>query len=124
MAERSPLGKYLVELCQRRGLSMRAASKRADLGTETIGVIVRRGKTTQPRPSTLKAIARELGGSYIHMLYLAGYLEEMDESRGVEVDEIAEQIASLPDGPVRDETIASIQAILESALRRAREQNV
>lgn len=123
-AERTPLGKYITELCKRQNLSMREASRRADLGVETIGTIVRRGQTTQPRPSTLRAIADGLGGSYLHMMRLAGHLpEEPDKARMIEANEIAEQIASLPDGTTRKEAIAFIRAILESAHRRAMEQN-
>ena len=123
MAERSPLGKYIVELCERENLSMRRASEKAGLGTETIGSIVRRGKTTRPRPYTLFSIAKALGGSYRRMMYLAGHEEEMDESRLAEGDEIAEQIALLPDGPSREELMAYIRALLATAHRRAREQN-
>ncbi len=123
MAERSPLGKYIIELCERQNLSMREASRRADLGVETIGTIVRRGKTTRPYPSTLFAIAKALGGSYRRMMYLAGHEEEIEESRLVEAEEIAEQIALLPAGTIRDELIASVRVMVQAAHQRAMEQN-
>ena len=102
---------------------MRKASQSAGLSIETIGTIVRRGKRTRPYPSTLLAIAKALGGSYRRMMYLAGHEEEIDESRLVEADEIAEQIALLPEGPIRDELIASVRAMVQAAHQRAMEQN-
>lgn len=123
MGEPSPLGEYILELCERNKLSRREASLAAGLSVETLGSIVRRGKTTRPRPYTLFSIAKALGGSYRRMMYLAGHEEEMDESRLAEGDEIAEQIALLPDGPSRDELMAYIRAMLETAHRRAREKN-
>jgi transcriptional regulator with XRE-family HTH domain len=123
MAQPSPLGEYILELCKRNGLSRREAYLAAGLSVETLGTIVRRGKTTRPHPYTLFSIAKALGGSYRHMMYLAGHEEEIDESRLVEADEIAEQIAMLPDGTIREELIASIRAMVQAAHQRAKEQN-
>ena len=38
--------------------------------------------------------------------------------------EVAEQLASLPDGPIRDEAMANIRAIAQSAKERAREREM
>jgi hypothetical protein len=38
-------------------------------------MLVRRGNTSKPRPSTLRAIADGLGGNYERMMILAGHIE-------------------------------------------------
>lgn len=74
MPEMSPLGQYLLEFCDGLNLSMRQASIRAGLSPETIGMIVRRGKASRPRPETLGAIADNLGADFIGMMRLTGHL--------------------------------------------------
>lgn len=123
MAEPTPLGKYILDLCERQGISMRAASVRAGLGTETIGQIVRRRKRTRPRPETLQAIARALGGSYRRMMYLAGHEEQADDAVLIEAQEIAELISSLPAGEVRNDLIKYFRAMLAVAHQDAGERS-
>ena len=78
MTETSELGAYILELCDKNNMSMREASMESGLSPETIGVIVRRGKTTKPRPDTLRQIASGLGGSYEYMMQLAGHWPKPD----------------------------------------------
>lgn len=122
MAEPTPLGKYIKDLCKRQGKSMRAASIAAGLGSETIGQIVRRRNTTRPRPETLQAIAWELDGSYRHMMYLAGHEDKPEEEVLIEAAEIAELISSLPPGNARDDLIGYFRVMLAAAHRNAKEQ--
>ena len=68
----SEIADYIMNLCRQQHLSMREASIKAGLSTETVGVIVRRGNP--PRPDTLRAIARALGGDYDHMMRISGHL--------------------------------------------------
>jgi len=74
------LGEYIGDLCEERGLSMRAASMRAGLAPETVSKILRRGPTTRPRADTLLAIAEAIGGDYARMLELAGYMQDGAEA--------------------------------------------
>lgn len=100
--EVSPLGEYLLKLCRQRNLSMREASVRAGLGTETIGTIVRRGNSTKPRPDTLWQIATAIGGDFERMMVLAGHMPapaSVDAQRinlRRKVDRIAELLSTLP----------------------------
>lgn len=59
---------------------------KAGLAPETISQIVRRGKTSTPRPDTLQLIADALGGSYRRMMVLAGYLEDVEGFNGLDPD--------------------------------------
>ena len=55
----------------------------------------------------------------------AGYLPPApSRSRVEEFERIAAILASLPDGPIRDEAVAAIEAIAESARRRALDEKV
>jgi transcriptional regulator with XRE-family HTH domain len=81
----SPLGQYIVDLLNRHNLSMREASIRADLSPETVSQIVRRGRTTRPRPETLYQLAHALGGDFYHMLELAGHVPPHSDSRDIPI---------------------------------------
>jgi len=72
----TPLGQYIDNLCREQRVSYREGSRMAGLDETTISQILRRGKTSTPRPDTLKLIAAALGGNYEYMLQLAGHLDE------------------------------------------------
>ena len=123
MDNQSPLGQYILELCQRQNLSLREASVKSNLAPETISQILRRGRSTKPRSDTLNAIADALGGDFTQMMRLAGHLPPAPtESRLREAEEVTQVLASIPEGPIRDEAIAAIRAIALDARRRASEQ--
>lgn len=71
----TPLGEYVDELRRAQNLSWRKASYKCGLSPEALSMLVRRGKTSTPRPSTLRAIADGLGGNYERMMMLAGHLD-------------------------------------------------
>jgi len=129
VTDTSPLGEYILNLCYENNLLMREASIRAGLGTETIGVIIRRGKTTTPRPDTLRAIADTLGGSFEHMMQLAGHLPEPpDPTKDPELRRLADELLNIwrrvkdtdPEAMRRLERIVITQAeAFEAAVRGA-----
>ena len=63
----------------------------------------------------LDRLARTLGKD----LY---YFFPVEQSRLEEAQRVAQELASLPDGPIRDEAMAAIRAIARDARRRAAEQ--
>ena len=123
----SRLGEYILELCERNRLSMREASIEAGLGTETIGVIIRRGNTTTPRPDTLRLIADALGGNYEYMMRLAGHLDPLPPQDDPELRAMLDEIARLwqiikkhqPDRIPTLARMAQMQAELVLAAARA-----
>ena len=92
--EPTPLSQYILELLKNQNLSMREASMKAGLAPETISQIIRRGKTSTPRPDTLRLIASALGGSYQKMMILAGHMEEPPGFNGIK-PEIREVVYEL-----------------------------
>jgi len=90
--ELTPLGQYIDELCKRQRFSYREASRMAGLDETTISQILRRGKTSTPRPDTLRLIADALGGSYDKMLVLAGHLPEPAATDDAELDRLAREL--------------------------------
>jgi transcriptional regulator with XRE-family HTH domain len=85
MDEDSELAQYILQLCNRHNLSMRAASMRAKLAPETISQIIRKGNAMRPRPETLYQIAHALGGDFYHMLELAGHVPPHSDSRDIPI---------------------------------------
>jgi transcriptional regulator with XRE-family HTH domain len=130
MTDTTPLAEYILELCKQQNMSMREASIRSGLGTETIGMIVRRGKTTTPRPGTLRLIADALSGSYQRMMILAGHAEESAEFDGVHpgVKEVIYRLIEYnhiltdidPSGAALDEYIVMLRGQADFALALAR----
>jgi transcriptional regulator with XRE-family HTH domain len=80
----TPLSEYILELLKNQNMSMREGSMKAGLAPETISQIIRRGKTSTPRPDTLQMLADALGGSYQRMMILAGYLEDQPGFDGLD----------------------------------------
>lgn len=126
----SPLGNYILELCERQNLSMREASIRSDLSPETIGVIVRRGVSTKPRPETLRQIADALGGSFQKMMVLAGHLPPSNNTLDPELVAIADELIDIwydlkeldPESAERLTRIAVLQAEMVLAAAKSQEK--
>lgn len=133
MGTTSPLGDYILDLCERQNLSMREASIRSDLSPETIGVIVRRGTTTKPRPETLRQIAGALNGSFQYMMQLAGHLERKENLNTIDpaLQSIADQLIEIwyevrdldPEAAARLTQIAVLQSELVLASMRSSEKS-
>jgi len=86
---------------------------------ETVAVAALRTMTDAERKVALKMLQAVSGAPIGHGVneHSPGY----DISRDVaEFYEVAEQLAGLPDGPIRDEAMQAIQAIAKNALERAR----
>jgi lambda repressor-like predicted transcriptional regulator len=71
----TPLGRYILKCLKRKNLSMRQASLDAGLAPETVSQVIRRGKTSTPRPDTLRLIADAIDGNYHQMMVLANYVD-------------------------------------------------
>ena len=122
MTNTSPVGRYILKLCQDQNLSMREASIRSGLSPEAIGVIVRRGATSKPRPDTLRLIADGIGGDFNRMMILAGHLPpEPDPDRLEDFNYVTRVLAELPE-EYRVTAMDAIQDIAEGARRRALEE--
>lgn len=80
------LAKYLLSVCGSQNLTMRQASIRSGLDPSTIAKIVRRNHRDGggAEPSTLQALADNLGADFQRMMVLAGHL---DPPIGVDSDE-------------------------------------
>ena len=127
----TPLGQYIDKLCREQRVSYREGSRMAGLDETTISQILRRGKTSTPRPDTLKLIAGALGGNYEYMLQLAGHLDERPPGEDPDIRRTVLEITSIwqrlkaadPDAAQRLMRIAIIQAqAFEAAVNAAARQ--
>jgi len=129
MKQLTPLGQYIDDLCQQQRLSYREASRMAGLDETTISQILRRGTVSTPRPDTLRLIADALGGSFEHMMRLAGHLPEPpDPTKDPELRRLADELLNIwrrvkdtdPEAMRRLERIVITQAeAFEAAVRGA-----
>ena len=71
----TPLGRYILKRLKQKNLSMRQASLDAGLAPETVSQVIRRGRTSTPRPDTLRLIADAIDGDYHQMMVLANYVD-------------------------------------------------
>lgn len=119
MTRTSPLGEYILTLLEDQNLSMREASMRAGLAPETVSQIIRRGKSSTPRPDTLKLIASALGGNYQYMMILAGHLSPapaaLDQETRARLEELARKLALL-DPAERERITRQYLTLLDFAL--------
>lgn len=125
-----PFGDYILELCRSQNLSLRDASMRAELAPETISQMLRRRGT--PRPDSLRLIADNLGGSYQHMMVLAGHLSappsdnDVDPILRAKANELIAIWRELrehdPESADRLEKIALLQAEMVLAAARSRDK--
>lgn len=112
MGRGQTLGEYLLLLCERHNLSMRRASERAGLDPTTIAQIVRRGKTSTPRPDTLRLIADALGGNYRYMMQLAGHLPPAPSTPLTAIPRLQEFVTRLADLPRREQELIMATALM------------
>lgn len=128
----TPLGQYIVDLCERQNLSWREASMRSNLAPETISKILRRDGRSTPRPDTLQLLADGLGGDFTKMMLLAGHLQPPPDTSGAdpamkakaaELVDLWHRIEELsPERARQIMSIAFIQA--EMALAASRADNI
>jgi transcriptional regulator with XRE-family HTH domain len=114
MSSPDALTDYILSLIEAKNLSMRRASQLSGLNPETIGTIIRRGRSGRPRPATLGAIANALDGDFYHMMKLAGYLiPPLPEYRLARFREFVERLNRLP--PERQRRIMEAALVLLEA---------
>ena len=102
----------------KRGWSIREVDRRAGFRRGRIGNAASRGRA--PTVGTMEGIARAFDISLVDVERQAGYLPPAPpQARIREFDRIAAILATLPDGPIRAEAMAAIEAIADSARRRA-----
>jgi len=109
---------WVREESYKRGWSIRETERRAGFRPGRINNAAR-----LLRPPTLEmcqGLARAFGLSVIKVQEKAGYV--VSRERLTEFYTIAEQLARLPDGPIREEAMAAIRAIAADARRRAMEK--
>jgi transcriptional regulator with XRE-family HTH domain len=104
-----------------RGWSIRELERRAGLNRGRISNAANLER--QPTLEVCQGLARAFDLSVVEVQRHAGYLPSPpSEDRLQEFEEIAEILASLPDGRIRDETMAAIRAIARDAKQRAEER--
>ena len=114
---------WVREQSYNRGWSLRELERQAGFRYGRIGNAVNR--STTPTVDTMAGIARAFDLSLVDVQRQAGYLPpEPPPQRIREFDRIAAILAALPDGPIRDEAMAAVEAIAESAHRRALAEQV
>ena len=114
---------WVREQSYNRGWSLRELERQAGFRYGRIGNAVNR--STTPTVDTMAGIARAFDLSLVDVQRQAGYLPpEPPPARIREFDRIAAILATLPDGPIRAEAMAAIEAIADSARRRALAEEV
>lgn len=113
-------GEWLSEQLDERGWTQAELARRAYISQSTLNRIV--NGMRQPGPDATQAIAKALGKPPAEVFRHAGLLPPVPERRRREFEEVAEQLAALPDGPIREQTMAAIRAIAADAMRRAMEE--
>jgi transcriptional regulator with XRE-family HTH domain len=111
------LAEWIVTQADDRGWSYRELARRSGVSHTTISQVISGQRI--PTFDFCADVARALGESPVELFRLAGLLPAMPERRRKELEEIGEILAGLPDGPIRDEAMAAIRAIAQSARERA-----
>ena len=111
---------WLREEVEGRGWTFRELGRRAGLSSGAISKVMT--GTTEPTWEFCDKIARAMEMSAVDVFRQAGLLPPIPEAREREFERITDMLASLPDGPLYEETTAAIVAIVESARRRALER--
>jgi transcriptional regulator with XRE-family HTH domain len=117
------LEEWLLEQIEERGWTQAELARRAGLAQSTLNRII--NETRQLGPDAALAIARALGERPETVYRLAGLLPPTpaaDDELKLMVQEIAEILAGLPDGPIRNEAMAGLLAIARDARERAKER--
>lgn len=111
---------WLTEELENRGWSIRELARRASTSHTTISQVL-----SLQREPTWEFCAQIAGALEIPpetVFRKAGLLPSVSSTQLQEYEDVIRALASLPDGPVRDEALEAIRAIVESARRRSLEQ--
>jgi len=111
---------WLKEEVKHRGWTFRELGRRAGLSSGAISKVMT--GTTDPTWEFCDKIAQAMDMSAVDVFRQAGLLPPIPEARRREFERITDILASLPEGPLYEETAAAITAIVESARRRALER--
>ena len=111
---------WLAGELERRGWTQTELARRAGLVPSYMSMVMNSQK--QPSTGFCVKVATALGMSPERVLRIGGYLPPVTEERLREFEHLAQVLASLPDGPIREEAMAAIEAIVESAERRSAER--
>lgn len=121
METRETIGDWLLRELEDRGWSQSELARRAGIGNATLSRII--SGTRDAGPDVARAIAQALGETPEKIYRLAGLLppplSPQDAELEAAVQEIAETLSRLPDGPIREQAMASLLAITRDALERA-----
>jgi len=111
---------WLREEVKHRGWTFRELGRRAGLSSGAISKVMT--GTTDPTWEFCAKIAQAMDMSTVDVFRQAGLLPPIPETRQREFERITDILATLPEGPLYEETAAAITAIVESARRRALER--
>ena len=81
------LGSYLIQVRNERGYSQRDLAEKSGVSPAEISR-VESGKRQKPAPAVLRAIADTLVISYPYLMQLAGYMDEPEEGKAPETEEV------------------------------------
>ena len=81
------LGSYLIQGRNERGYSQRDLAEKSGVSPAEISR-VESGKRLKPSPSVLRAIADTLVISYPYLMQLAGYMDEPEEAKTPETEDV------------------------------------
>jgi transcriptional regulator with XRE-family HTH domain len=111
---------WLDQEVHARGWTFRELGRRADLSSGAISKVMT--GAVNPTWEFCAKIARGLEMPEVEVFRRAGLLPPLAESRRQEFERITDILATLPEGPIYEETTAAIVAIVESARRRSLER--
>ena len=111
---------WLDQEVQERGWTFRELGRRAELSSGAVSKVMT--GVVNPTWEFCAKIARALEMPEVEVFRRAGLLPVLPEPRREEFERITEILATLPEGPIYEETTAAIVAIVESARRRSLER--
>lgn len=112
------LVRWLAGELESRGWSIRELARRAGLSHTTVAQVL--SEQRKPTWEFCRSIAEALSVPDETVLRLAGLLPTRPtKEQMAEVQKVAEMLASLPDGPIREQAMTSIIAIAKDAMERA-----
>lgn len=108
---------WLTKELDDRGWSIRELARRAKISHTTISQVLSHQR--EPTWEFCAQIAQALDELPATVFRKAGLLPPISEAKRQEFEDVAHMLALVPDGPIRDEALEAIRAIVDSARRRS-----
>lgn len=108
---------WLAEELEGRGWSIRELARRAKISHTTVSQVLSHQR--EPTWEFCAQIAQALDVLPETVFRKAGLLPPVSEAKRQEFEDVAHTLAQVPDGPIREEALEAIRAIVDSARRRS-----